>query len=135
MAAATAGCGWVGIRSLDSVTALCLRRRCFAGVEDSTPQCPFLQQQEKDRHKNQDMDGGRDHASDYWSSNRLHHVRSYAGLPEYWSKAQNNRRHGHQFRSESLNRTINGSPLDVTFSERRSIDKSVLQRFVEVNDH
>src|SRR5215469_10601614 len=81
------------------------------------------------------MDSGRDHSSNNWSRNRFHYVRSDPGFPEYRSQAQNDCSHGHQLRTESLNRTVNGRFLDLRFGEPDCITESVLQCFVQVYDH
>lgn len=48
------------------------------------PQCAFLHHHEEDGHKNEDMNGGSNHAADDGRGYRLHHIGAYAGFPKNW---------------------------------------------------
>ena len=63
------------------------------------------------------MNCGRDHATHNRGCDGLHHVGADTRFPQYRSEAENDCRHGHQFWTESLHRTVDRSLLDVAFRQ------------------
>src|SRR5579859_2070903 len=78
-------------------------------------------------HKDQDVDGGRNHSSDDGCGNRLHHVRTDAALPQDGQEAGENSRDGHQFWPQTLYGSLNDCCFNVFMLERDTRTEALVE--------
>src|SRR5689334_19612557 len=94
---------WITARFTD----LTFRAQC------SVPEGTFFHECKEYRHKDEDVDGGRNHSSHDGCGNWLHHVRADSALPQDGQEAGENSRDGHQFWPQSLYSPFNGCCFNV----------------------
>jgi len=73
----------------------------------------FLHQRKEHRHKNQDVNGGRDHAADEGSGDWLHDVGADAAFPENGNQARQHNGDGHEFWPEPVHSALDDGLFDV----------------------
>ncbi len=105
-------------------------RLWFSWLQDAATKGAFLHKRKEDRHQNQHMNGGGDHAADERRGNRFHHIRADAALPQNRNETREHHAYGHEFRPEALHGAFDDGLLNVFMFQGFSAREPPIERFV-----